>query len=462
MSFVLRAISVCFLLLFAAAEARAGDTWTTPFAGVRRLHRTVENPRWNINVVEVDLAAPGISLRTTAHGERGRRTSSFASLVGAQVAINGDFYVAGYNVLGLAAGLSAQWPNNSDKNNTGNLAFGDGRVEIYHPSALIAFDPAWMKGVIGGLMAVVWDGVVHPVAEDPLCSARHPRTAVGLSADSKKLYMAVIDGRQPGLSVGMTCGEVGNLMKEVGAHFAINFDGGGSATMYMQNAGIVNHPSDGSERTVANHLAVLAGPAAPTGVLKGVIYAAPDTAARLAGATVKLPDGSTTISSESGIYSFTLPPGTYDVTATKPGFLPGTATKTVTLNTETWNSIGLVASDAADFDSDGVPDGEDNCAEQANADQQNSDDDPLGDACDPDDDNDGIFDEDEPPAEEPECDDTDPMCGSVDTDDDDQRPDGDGPRAKDSGGCSSSGRAALAFPALLVGLALLRRRRAAR
>lgn len=46
-----------------------------------------------------------------------------------------------------------------------------------------------------------------------------------------------------------------------------------------------------------------------------------------------------------------------------------------------------------DMDGDGVPNGGDNCQLTANADQANNDDDALGNACDPDDDNDGYLDE---------------------------------------------------------------------
>ena len=49
-----------------------------------------------------------------------------------------------------------------------------------------------------------------------------------------------------------------------------------------------------------------------------------------------------------------------------------------------------------DFDEDGIPDLEDNCAEQPNPDQADSDGDGAGDACDPDDDNDQIPDHEDP------------------------------------------------------------------
>jgi hypothetical protein len=67
----------------------------------------------------------------------------------------------------------------------------------------------------------------------------------------------------------------------------------------------------------------------------------------------------------------------------------------------------------ADSDRDGVPDTEDNCADDNNADQRDTDLDGLGDVCDDDDDNDGIDD----------VDDTCPRLPSPDTDAD---TDGDG------------------------------------
>ena len=44
----------------------------------------------------------------------------------------------------------------------------------------------------------------------------------------------------------------------------MNLDGGGSSAMYVRGRGVVNDPSDGSQRVVANHLGVQAtGSGAP-------------------------------------------------------------------------------------------------------------------------------------------------------------------------------------------------------
>ena len=90
-------------------------------------------------------------------------------------------------------------------------------------------------------------------------TVRHPRTAIGVSADGKTLIIVVIDGRQPGYSAGMTLPELGDLMIKLGARDAINLDGGGSSSLVYAPIGgeqLMNKPSDGKFRAVANHLGV--------------------------------------------------------------------------------------------------------------------------------------------------------------------------------------------------------------
>jgi hypothetical protein len=90
-------------------------------------------------------------------------------------------------------------------------------------------------------------------------NVRHPRTAVGVDAAGERLFVVVIDGRRPGWSVGITLPELAELFLRLGADDAINLDGGGSSTLvYEDEAGrrIINKPSDGSPRPVANHLGI--------------------------------------------------------------------------------------------------------------------------------------------------------------------------------------------------------------
>lgn len=89
----------------------------------------------------------------------------------------------------------------------------------------------------------------------------NPRSAVGLTADGKLLIMAV-DGRQAGLSRGVSLPDLAALMQKYGAVNAINLDGGGSTTLSYRGM-LLNSPSGGDLRPVANGLLVFATPSSP-------------------------------------------------------------------------------------------------------------------------------------------------------------------------------------------------------
>lgn len=86
-----------------------------------------------------------------------------------------------------------------------------------------------------------------------LINGRHPRTAVGTTADGE-IVVVVVDGRSRS-SRGVTLAELAMLMKERGCADAVNLDGGGSSALWLAS-GVVNLPSDGVERPVANALAL--------------------------------------------------------------------------------------------------------------------------------------------------------------------------------------------------------------
>ena len=83
---------------------------------------------------------------------------------------------------------------------------------------------------------------------------RHPRTAIGWNRES--LFLVVVDGRQKGLSIGMDYTELSALMLRLGCTEAMNLDGGGSSTLWLGGQ-VMNSPSDGRQRRVANSLIVI-------------------------------------------------------------------------------------------------------------------------------------------------------------------------------------------------------------
>jgi phosphodiester glycosidase len=135
---------------------------------------------------------------------------------------------------------------------------------------------------IGGAPLLVDEGLnVAPSCSSYLCW-QHPRTAIGVRADGK-ILLVTVDGRQA-RSVGMNLTQLANLMRSLGARYAVNLDGGGGATMWTSSRGIVNNPSDPSgERAVTSAVLVLrrrvsvgrvAGVARPVGFHLPVVSAA--------------------------------------------------------------------------------------------------------------------------------------------------------------------------------------------
>lgn len=88
---------------------------------------------------------------------------------------------------------------------------------------------------------------------------RHPRTVVAI-AKNKRILFITVDGRNIN-SAGMSLFELGKMMSWLKADDAINLDGGGSTTLWINNYnenGIVNFPTDNKkwdhegQRKVAN------------------------------------------------------------------------------------------------------------------------------------------------------------------------------------------------------------------
>jgi hypothetical protein len=122
---------------------------------------------------------------------------------------------------------------------------------------------------IGGREFLLRGGATDIDPHPSIADQRHPRTAIGITADGA-VVLAVVDGRNAGYSAGVTDAELASVMAGQGAINAINLDGGGSTAMSVRQPGdsfvsIVNRPSAGSEQPVSNSLLVFS--AAPTGPL---------------------------------------------------------------------------------------------------------------------------------------------------------------------------------------------------
>lgn len=201
----------------------------------------------------------------------GRTTSQFLEEFGVQIAINGDGFFPW-----KSNGPADYYPHLGDPVTPSGFAASNGEVYadgLQDPRAEpilyvsrrneISFNRPPNKifqAIAGDRMLMLGGEIVSDLDNEAI----HPRTAVGVNKNGRYIYFVVVDGRQPFYSVGATFQELAQLMKELGAHYAMALDGGGSSTLVIRDENgrpkVLNSPIDhlipGNERVVANHFGV--------------------------------------------------------------------------------------------------------------------------------------------------------------------------------------------------------------
>jgi len=265
LTLLLRAVAIaCLGPLAACAADLAGDGWQPVAPGVE--YRQVQRPGLDAHAVRVDLEASCVRVIASTASDRGLTVSGFAQRHSATAAVNGDYFDEQFDPVGFAMGDGVAWASASETPRRQEVVgLGGRRVEIFPRSTPLREPEPWMTGAVSGWPMVVAQCQPEPwlPGSDHFTRAPHPRTAVGLSDDGRKLLMLVADGRREGVP-GPTLPELAELMVEIGACTAVNLDGGGSSALWVLDR-IVNQPSDGIERAVGNHLAVVTAPGCECG-----------------------------------------------------------------------------------------------------------------------------------------------------------------------------------------------------
>jgi exopolysaccharide biosynthesis protein len=141
---------------------------------------------------------------------------------------------------------------------------GDGAKRLRRLHVGSRADVSWWldpqpQMAISGNRFLVDDGLIKVTDDREL----QPRTAVGIDDDTGEVLILAVDGRTKA-SRGYTMVELADLMIDLGADEALNLDGGGSTTMVARRpngrVGVLNTPSDGFQRSVANALEVTYAP----------------------------------------------------------------------------------------------------------------------------------------------------------------------------------------------------------
>ncbi|HEX4221027.1 MAG TPA: phosphodiester glycosidase family protein [Pseudonocardiaceae bacterium] len=122
----------------------------------------------------------------------------------------------------------------------------------------------------------------------------NPETAVGISKDGKHAILVTLDGRLgESTAVGVSPSQVAGYLVAQGAYTALLFDGGGSTEMIARQPGaastsVLNTPSDGKERPVANGLFVYTNESA-AGPATNVVVNGNAPVTTVPGGTIPLP-----------------------------------------------------------------------------------------------------------------------------------------------------------------------------
>lgn len=251
-------LSTSLLLLLFSAAVFADDDWTPVADGVD--YRKFEHEGMRVHVARIDLTSDEIRVIATPESQRRLKVSDFAKKNNALVAINADYFTKEFQPIGLIAGPCGVWKGTKDTSREGVIAVGESRAKIFPQKDVLEQPEPWMETIVSGWPMLIKSCEPLTASQlpgsDGFTRTPHPRTAVGVSKDGKTMYFVVADGRRDGIP-GLTLARLARFMsEELGACAAMNLDGGGSSAMWVGDR-IINKPSDGTEREVATHLAVV-------------------------------------------------------------------------------------------------------------------------------------------------------------------------------------------------------------
>ena len=204
----------------------------------------------NINLLIVNLRKRKISILYNPN--KNVRTSKQADSLNAIAAVNAGFFnikdggSATYIKTGgriVDSDTSKKWLRNNNMTGSvlidseGHLSVSDAMLNSWYDS-----HPEYSDVLVTGpLLLTDKNKVILP--ETSLVITKHPRTSIGV-VNKHKVILVTLDGRTAD-SRGMTLLQLTDLMISLGCKDAVNLDGGGSSTMWINGKpfnGVVNMP----------------------------------------------------------------------------------------------------------------------------------------------------------------------------------------------------------------------------
>jgi exopolysaccharide biosynthesis protein len=224
----------------------------------------------NINILFIDTRKRDVSLVYSK--EKNIKTSIQASEAEAIAAINGGFFnvkeggsVTYIKINGMVvdSDTALKWRRVINMNGS-VITDSTGRIQITRAMENSFYDSRKnFRDVLitGPVLLMNKEKVTLP--QTSLVINSHPRSCIG-SINRNKIILLTLDGRTS-QAAGMTLMKLADLMLSLKCRDAVNLDGGGSTTMWINGkpwSGVVNMPCDNKifdhegERAVANIITV--------------------------------------------------------------------------------------------------------------------------------------------------------------------------------------------------------------
>lgn len=205
--------------------------------------------------------------------ESGTLTSDLAAKENAMAAVNASFFnvKTGQSVnwikeYGITTDTSVLNNNKYGAHQEGIFAFNNDNVSILRRDTTIGKN--WERTIhfsntIESGPLLILNGQKQTLKNNAFNSNRHPRTCACIT--NEEILLLTADGRTND-AYGLSLFELTDILEALGCKDAINFDGGGSTTMYIKGAassGVVNMPCDNKlfdhlgERKVSNALLII-------------------------------------------------------------------------------------------------------------------------------------------------------------------------------------------------------------
>ena len=194
-------------------------------------------------------------------------TSKLAALNSAIIAINGTFFdtkkggsVDFFKMNGRVLDTTRAEIGKRAEHQLAAIAINQNKVMILKGEQTKIWDTAlpYQNVMVTGPL-LLYEGIVQDLKKSAFNDNRHPRTCACITTKNE-LLLITVDGRT-NESNGLNLSELTLVCKQLKCKEAVNFDGGGSTTLYIQNQpdnGVVNMPCDNKkfdhfgERPVSN------------------------------------------------------------------------------------------------------------------------------------------------------------------------------------------------------------------